>query len=168
MSGRLLDLMNQGFVSLRDVEMFVLDEADRMLDMGFLTDVKKIISHLPHKRQTLFFSATMPKEIVRLADTILHDPVKITITPDEPTVDAIKQYVFFVDKAKKKDLLLYVLDDDDIKTALVFTRQSMVLISWYVFSDKIIFAPKRSTAINHKMSASAHLITSKRRRQEYL
>ena len=120
--GRLLDLMNQGFVSLRDVEMFVLDEADRMLDMGFLTDVKKIISHLPHKRQTLFFSATMPKEIVRLADTILHDPVKITITPDEPTVDAIKQYVFFVDKAKKKDLLLYVLDDDDIKTALVFTR----------------------------------------------
>ncbi|MEI8134204.1 MAG: DEAD/DEAH box helicase [bacterium] len=120
--GRLLDLMNQGFVHLKDVEMFVLDEADRMLDMGFLTDVKKIISHLPHKRQSLFFSATMPAEIVKLSHTILHEPVKITITPDEPTVDAIKQYVFFVDKQNKKDLLLFVLDDDDIKTALVFTR----------------------------------------------
>ncbi|MDP4219918.1 MAG: DEAD/DEAH box helicase [Bacteroidota bacterium] len=120
--GRLLDLMDQGFVSLRDVEMFVLDEADRMLDMGFLNDVKKIISHLPHERQSLFFSATMPPEIVKLAHTILHNPEKVTITPNEPTVDAIKQYVFFVDKAKKKDLLLYVLDDDDIRTALVFTR----------------------------------------------
>jgi ATP-dependent RNA helicase RhlE len=120
--GRLLDLMNQGFVSLKDVEIFVLDEADRMLDMGFLTDVKKIISHLPHKRQSLFFSATMPPEIVKLSHTILHDPVKITVTPNEPTVDAIKQYVFFVDKSKKRDLLLYVLDDEDVKTALVFTR----------------------------------------------
>jgi len=120
--GRLLDLMNQGFVSLRDVEMFVLDEADRMLDMGFINDVKKIISHLPHKRQSLLFSATIPPDIAKLVNSILHDPVKITITPDEPTVEAIKQYVFFVDKAKKRDLLLYVLDDDDIKTALVFTR----------------------------------------------
>jgi ATP-dependent RNA helicase RhlE len=120
--GRLLDLMQQQVISLRDIEMFVLDEADRMLDMGFLNDVKKIISHLPEKRQSLFFSATMPPEIVKLSQTILHDPVKITITPDAPTVDAIKQYVFFTDKSKKKDLLLYVLDDDDIKTALVFTR----------------------------------------------
>jgi len=120
--GRLLDLMNQGFVSLRDIEMFVLDEADRMLDMGFIHDVKKIITHLPHKRQSLCFSATIPPDIAKLVNSILHDPVKITITPDEPTVEAIKQYVFFVDKAKKRDLLLYVLDDDDIKTALVFTR----------------------------------------------
>lgn len=120
--GRLLDLIQQGFVSLRDVEMFVLDEADRMLDMGFLNDVKKIIAHLPHERQSLFFSATMPPEIVKLAHTILRDPAKITVTPNEPTVDAIKQYVFFVDKTNKKDLLLYVLDDDDIKTALIFTR----------------------------------------------
>jgi ATP-dependent RNA helicase RhlE len=120
--GRLLDLMSQGFITLRDVEYFVLDEADRMLDMGFIHDVKKIIAALPHKRQSLFFSATMPPEIVRLAGTILHNPEKVEVTPSASTVDIIKQYVFFVDKGNKNALLVDVLKDKNIKTALVFTR----------------------------------------------
>ena len=120
--GRLLDLMNQGFITLRDVEFFVLDEADRMLDMGFIHDVKKIIASLPHKRQSLFFSATMPPEIVKLAGTILHNPLKVEVTPSASTVDIIKQYVFFVDKGNKNALLVDVLQDKNIKTALVFTR----------------------------------------------
>ena len=120
--GRLLDLMSQGFITLRDVEFFVLDEADRMLDMGFIHDVKKIITALPHKRQSLFFSATMPPEIVKLAGTILHNPLKVEVTPSASTVDIIKQYVFYVDKGNKNALLVDVLQDKNIKTALVFTR----------------------------------------------
>jgi ATP-dependent RNA helicase RhlE len=120
--GRLLDLMNQGFITLRDVEFFVLDEADRMLDMGFIHDVRKIIAALPHKRQSLFFSATMPPEIVKLAGTILHNPLKVEVTPSASTVEIIKQYVFFVDKGNKNALLVDVLQDDSIKSALVFTR----------------------------------------------
>ncbi len=120
--GRLLDLMNQGFITLRDVEFFVLDEADRMLDMGFIHDVKKIIAALPHKRQSLFFSATMPPEIVKLAGTILHNPLKVEVTPSASTVDIIKQYVFFVDRGNKNALLVDVLKNKNIKTALVFTR----------------------------------------------
>jgi ATP-dependent RNA helicase RhlE len=120
--GRLLDLMNQGFVTLKDVEFFVLDEADRMLDMGFIHDVKKIIAALPQKRQSLFFSATMPPEIVKLAGTILHNPLKVEVTPSASTVDIIKQYVFYVDKGNKNALLVDVLRDKNIKTALVFTR----------------------------------------------
>lgn len=120
--GRLLDLMSQGFITLRDIEFFVLDEADRMLDMGFIHDVKKIIAALPHKRQSLFFSATMPPEIVKLAGSILHNPRKVEVTPSASTVDIIKQYVFFVDKGNKNALLVDVLQDERIKTALVFTR----------------------------------------------
>ncbi len=120
--GRLLDLMSQGFITLRDIEFFVLDEADRMLDMGFIHDVKKIIAALPHKRQSLFFSATMPPEIVKLAGSILHNPRKVEVTPSASTVDIIKQYVFFVDKGNKNALLVEVLQDERIKTALVFTR----------------------------------------------
>jgi ATP-dependent RNA helicase RhlE len=120
--GRLLDLMSQGFITLKDVEYFVLDEADRMLDMGFIHDVKKIIAALPQKRQSLFFSATMPPEIVTLAGTILHNPRKVEVTPSASTVDIIKQYVFFVDKGNKNALLVDVLRDKNIKTALVFTR----------------------------------------------
>ncbi|HTF04202.1 MAG TPA: DEAD/DEAH box helicase [Bacteroidia bacterium] len=121
-TGRLLDLMQQGHLSLRDVEIFVLDEADRMLDMGFIHDVKKLISVLPKKRQSLFFSATMPPEIIKLASTILYNPSKVSVTPVSSTVDIIKQYVFFVDLVNKNSLLLEVLKDRDIKTALVFTR----------------------------------------------
>ncbi|MEI7595453.1 MAG: DEAD/DEAH box helicase [Bacteroidota bacterium] len=120
--GRLLDLMNQGFVSLRNIEIFVLDEADRMLDMGFIHDVKKIIANLPRKRQSLFFSATMPPEIVKLSNTILVQPSKVEITPSASTVDIIKQAVFFVDKGNKNALLIHILKDKSIKTALVFTR----------------------------------------------
>ena len=120
--GRLLDLMSQGYLSLRDIEIFVLDEADRMLDMGFIHDVKKIIAALPKKRQSLFFSATLPPEIIKLAGTILHHPVTVSVTPVSSTVDTIKQGVFFVDKGNKNALLVYLLKDKAIKTALVFTR----------------------------------------------
>ena len=120
--GRLLDLMNQGFISLRDIEIFVLDEADCMLDMGFIHDVKKVLAALPKKRQSLFFSATMPPEIVKLADTILKNPRKVEITPGQPTVDIIEQFIYFVDKGNKSALLMDVLSDQNIKSALVFTR----------------------------------------------
>lgn len=120
--GRLLDLMNQGFISLKDVEIFVLDEADRMLDMGFIHDVRKIISALPQKRQSLFFSATMPPEIVKLAGSIVYKPVKVEVTPSASTVDIVNQFVYFIDKGNKNSLLLEILKDEKIKTALVFTR----------------------------------------------
>ncbi len=120
--GRLLDLMNQGHVSLRDIKYLVLDEADRMLDMGFVHDVKRIISKLPAKRQTLFFSATMPPEINALANSLLHNPVKVAVTPVASTVDAIQQYIYFTQKENKSFLLKHVLSDNTIKTALVFTR----------------------------------------------
>jgi ATP-dependent RNA helicase RhlE len=120
--GRLLDLMDQRYISLNDISMFVLDEADRMLDMGFIHDVKKVISKLPSKKQTLFFSATMPPEISKLADTILHNPARVEVTPVSSTVDKIEQRMFFVEKANKTSLLLHILKDAAIKTALVFTR----------------------------------------------
>lgn len=120
--GRLLDLMNQNYISLQSVKLFVLDEADRMLDMGFINDVKKIIAKLPSKRQSLFFSATMPAEIVKLANTILVNPVKIEVTPESPTVEAIKQSIYYVAKSDKKALLIYLLKDTAIASALVFTR----------------------------------------------
>ncbi len=120
--GRLLDLMTQGYISLRDVEIFVLDEADRMLDMGFIHDVRKIIASLPKKRQSLFFSATMPPEIVKLAGAIVYKPVKVEVTPSASTVEIVNQFVYFTDKVNKNALLLELLKDDKIKTALVFTR----------------------------------------------
>jgi len=120
--GRLLDLMGQGFLTLRDVEIFVLDEADRMLDMGFIHDVKKLLAVLPKSRQSLFFSATMPPDIVKLANTILHNPSKVSVTPDSSVVEIIQQSVFFVDKGNKSALLLEILKDQKIKSALVFTR----------------------------------------------
>jgi ATP-dependent RNA helicase RhlE len=120
--GRLLDLMTQGYISLKDVEIFVLDEADRMLDMGFIHDVRRIISALPQKRQSLFFSATMPPEIVKLAGSIVYKPVKVEVTPSASTVDIVNQYVYFIDKGNKNALLIDLLKDEKIKTALVFTR----------------------------------------------
>ena len=120
--GRLLDLMHQGYVTLRDIEIFVLDEADCMLDMGFIHDVKKIIAALPHKRQSLFFSATMPPEIIKLSNTILFQPLKVEITPSATPVDIIKQHVYFVDNGNKTALLIDILKDKNIITALVFTR----------------------------------------------
>jgi ATP-dependent RNA helicase RhlE len=120
--GRLLDLMNQGFVNLRDIEIFVLDEADRMLDMGFIHDVKKVIAKLPAKRQTLFFSATMPTEIQKLSSTILTNPVKVEVTPVSSTAEKIQQAVYFVEKNDKRSLLAHLLKDKAIETVLVFTR----------------------------------------------
>ena len=120
--GRLLDLMNQGFISLKNINLFVLDEADRMLDMGFIHDVKRIIADLPKNRQSLFFSATMPPTIVKLAASILNNPVKVEIVPDIVTADAIQQSIYFVDNANKTDLLYHILNEKSIVTALVFTR----------------------------------------------
>jgi ATP-dependent RNA helicase RhlE len=120
--GRLLDLMNQKFINLHHIKLFVLDEADRMLDMGFSHDVKKIISHLPEVRQTMLFSATMPPEISKLVNTILINPVKVAVTPVSSTVDTITQAVYFVDKKDKKYLLNDLLKDKNIISALVFSR----------------------------------------------
>ena len=120
--GRLLDLMNQKIISLHAIEFFVLDEADRMLDMGFVHDVKKIIAKLPNNRQSLFFSATMPPPIMQLANTILRNPVKVEVTPPSSTVDLINQVVYYIDKENKKYLLKDILDDKSIERALVFTR----------------------------------------------
>lgn len=120
--GRLLDLMDQKFINLQDIKFFVLDEADRMLDMGFIHDVKKIIQKLPVKRQTLFFSATMPPEIVKLASTILTHPVKVEVTPVSSTANTIQQAVYFVDKSNKKSLLTHILKNDKVTSVLVFTR----------------------------------------------
>jgi ATP-dependent RNA helicase RhlE len=120
--GRLLDLMQQGHVSLRDIQYFILDEADRMLDMGFVHDVKRIIAKLPANRQTLFFSATMPPEIQQLAKVLLKDPVKIEVTPPASTVDLIQQGVYMVDKQNKQSLLIHLLKDESIETVLIFTQ----------------------------------------------
>lgn len=120
--GRLLDLINQKFVHLHYLKIFVLDEADRMLDMGFIHDVKKIITKIPQKRQTLFFSATMPDEIQKLANTILVNPEKVEVTPVSSTADTIDQSLFFVEKNDKKKLLIHILNDKSIKSALIFSR----------------------------------------------
>ncbi len=120
--GRLLDLMQQGYISLSQIQFFVLDEADRMLDMGFVQDVKRIIAKLPAKRQTLFFSATMPGEIKQLADMLLTKPVKVEVTPVSSTVEIIQQSVYFVEKHHKQSLLIQLLKDDTIESVLVFTQ----------------------------------------------
>lgn len=120
--GRLLDLIGQRYINLGNIKVFVLDEADRMLDMGFSHDVKKIISLLPEERQTLLFSATMPPEIKQLVNTILKNPVKVEVTPSATTVDTIDQTVYFVDKKDKRLLLIELLSDKSVDSALVFTR----------------------------------------------
>lgn len=120
--GRLHDLMNQGFVDLRNVEIFVLDEADRMLDMGFINDIRKVVAKLPRERQTLFFSATMPRDIRALADTILKNPVSVQVAPTSATADKIDQSVYFVEKRNKPELLAHLLFSTPITRGLVFTR----------------------------------------------
>jgi len=121
--GRLLDLMRQGYINLSHVEVLVLDEGDRMLDMGFIHDIRSIVKMMPQEnRQTLLFSATIPREIKQFAKNILHDPVEINISPDQPTLEIIKQAAFFISKEKKQALLEYLLADSTITRALVFTR----------------------------------------------
>ncbi|WP_010228825.1 DEAD/DEAH box helicase [Gillisia marina] len=120
--GRLLDLMDQGFISLSNIEIFTLDEADRMLDMGFVHDVKKVIKKIPVKRQTLFFSATMPNSIIDLANSILNNPLKVSVTPVSSTAERIGQEVYFIDKTNKKNLLIDLLKTSEADRVLVFTR----------------------------------------------
>jgi ATP-dependent RNA helicase RhlE len=120
--GRLLDLMNQGYVDLRGVEVLVLDESDRMLDMGFIHDVRRIVAQVPAKRQTLLFSATMPTEIRRLADTILNQPVSVQVTPPATTVERIEQSVYFVRQRNKPVLLAHLVNELPMARALVFSR----------------------------------------------
>jgi ATP-dependent RNA helicase RhlE len=120
--GRLLDLVGQGFVSLDGITHFVLDEADRMLDMGFIGDIRRVVSMLPTRRQTLFFSATMPAPIVSLSKGILTDPARVEVTPESSTVDAVDQVIYFVEKPDKKGLLVSILRDRTDHTVLIFSR----------------------------------------------
>ncbi len=120
--GRLFDLMNQKIVSLNAVRYFVLDEADRMLDMGFIHDIKRLLPILPKEKQTLFFSATMPPAIATLSRSILHKPVKVEVNPESSVVDTIDQHIYFVEKQEKKNLLINLLKKDKKKSALIFSR----------------------------------------------
>ena len=120
--GRLLDLMGQGYISLKDIGYFVLDEADRMLDMGFIHDIKKILNKLPKERQSLFFSATMPKNIVELSSQILKLPKQVSVNPVSSTAETIQQFIYYTNKADKKYLLLHILKDKNINQLLLFSR----------------------------------------------
>ena len=120
--GRLLDLMSQGLIRLGAIEIFVLDEADRMLDMGFIHDIRRLVDKLPPRRQSLFFSATIPGDIRRLADTILRDPVRVTVSPQAPAPEAVEHYLYLVEKPDKAALLQHLLADPALRNVLVFTR----------------------------------------------
>jgi len=120
--GRLLDLIDQGIIDLRDIKLFVLDEADRMLDMGFINDIRKLLKILPKEKQSLFFSATMPDNIVDLSRKILHNPIKIEVAAVSSAAETISQYVYYTNRTSKKDLLLHILKDRDMDQVLVFVR----------------------------------------------
>ena len=120
--GRLLDLMNQGYVHLDHLELFVLDEADRMLDMGFIHDVKKVLKALPKQKQTMLFSATMPPQIAQLVSSLLHNPVKIEVTPVSTPAERVEQFVYFIHKQQKQTLLEHLLNENKMQRTLVFTR----------------------------------------------
>ncbi len=120
--GRLLDLISQNCLTLRNLKTFVLDEADRMLDMGFIRDIQKVLQMIPKQRQTLFFSATMPQDIEKLAASMLHNPIRIEVTPVSSTAEKIDQKLMYVEKSQKKDLLRFVLEDPKMKRVIVFTR----------------------------------------------
>ncbi len=120
--GRLLDLMNQGYISLQEIKYFVLDEADRMLDMGFIHDIKKILTKLPKKKQSLFFSATMPDNIISLSNDILINPKKVTVNPVSSTAETVKQFLYTTNKSSKTDLLLHILKNPKLEQVLLFSR----------------------------------------------
>lgn len=120
--GRLLDLIGQGYIKLQNVEIFVLDEADRMLDMGFVPDVRRILGFLPEKRQTMFLSATLPPKIVQLARSMVHDPVRVDVTPEKPVVEFIDQRLMMVEVKQKPTVLMNIIRNDNVSRALVFTR----------------------------------------------
>jgi len=155
--GRLLDLISQGFIDLKDLKIFVLDEADRMLDMGFIHDVKRVITKLPAKRQTLFFSATMPPEIQKLANVLLTHPAKVEVTPVSSTAEAIDQSLYFVEKKDKPSLLLHLLSNTMINSVLVFTRTKHG-------ADKVVKFLHR----NHIAAAAIHGNKSQNARQNAL
>lgn len=120
--GRLLDLMNQGYIDLSDIEVFVLDEADRMLDMGFIHDVKRILKVLPKKRQSLFFSATLPPNIIKLSEEILYKPSHVKVAPVSSSAETVQQYVYYTNRADKRELLKHILQDESIDQVLLFDR----------------------------------------------
>lgn len=155
--GRLLDLINQGFINLRDLNIFVLDEADRMLDMGFIHDIRKIIKLLPYKRQSLFFSATMPRNIVELSSKILKNPKKIEVSPVSSTAETIRQYVYYTNKSSKKDLLLHILQGLENEQVLLFSRTKHG-------ADKIA----RNLKKHHINSAAIHGDKAQNNRQKVL
>lgn len=150
--GRLLDLMNQGVVKLHDLKVFILDEVDRMLDMGFIPDIRRIMAKIPSERQTLFFSATMPPKMQELAYTMVNNPVRITITPEQPAVERISQKVLFVEKRQKDSLLVSLLENPAISKVLVFTQMKHVANR---VVQKLHTAGIRSTAIHGNKSQSA-------------
>ena len=155
--GRLLDLIGQGFISLKDVGYFVLDEADRMLDMGFINDIKKLLEKLPKNRQSLFFSATMPSSILTLSNTILRNPKKIAVHQVSTTAETIRQSIYYTNKSDKKDLLFHILKDKDIKQILVFSRTKHG-------ADRIV----RNLQKNNIESAAIHGDKSQNQRQRAL
>ncbi|MEW4529495.1 DEAD/DEAH box helicase [Maioricimonas sp. JC845] len=150
--GRLLDLMNQGHIDLADLDVFVLDEADRMLDMGFLPDLRRIISKLPEKRQSLFFSATLPPKIVELTETLLTDPVKVDVAPKARSVDQIEQRILHVDRSRKQAILQKILGEDDVDRAIVFTKTKR---GANMVAEKLMRNGVRATAIHGNKSQSA-------------
>ena len=155
--GRLLDLINQGFINLKHIEYFVLDEADRMLDMGFVHDIKKLISMLPKKRQSLFFSATMPKNIVDLSNTILNNPKKVEVSVVSSTAETIQQYLYYTNRADKKELLYHILKDEKMDQVLLFSKTKHG-------ADKIV-----KSLIKQKITAAAiHGGKSQNQRQKAL
>ncbi|MBF0454097.1 MAG: DEAD/DEAH box helicase [Magnetococcales bacterium] len=150
--GRLLDLMNQGHIQLDQLETFVLDEADRMLDMGFINDINKVIATLPRNRQTLLFSATMPPNIGTLAATLLRNPVKVEVTPQATTVEKIRQTIRYVDKANKRKLLQDLIEKGNIQRTLVFTRTKHAANR---VAEDLIKAGIQATAIHGNKSQGA-------------
>lgn len=150
--GRLLDLMNQGYIHLNHLQVFVLDEADRMLDMGFLPDLKKIIKQLPKKRQSLFFSATMPPNIVELSKQLLTNPTSVNVTPKKTSVERIEQQVFFVERNGKRELLKKVLKKPDVDRAIVFSRTKR---GANMLAQKLLLAGIKAAAIHGNKSQGA-------------
>lgn len=157
--GRLLDLIEQGYIFLNRLQMFVLDEADRMLDMGFLPDLKKVIRLLPIRRQSMFFSATMPGSIVKLSERLLHDPISVNVSPEEKTIELIDQRVIFADHPQKRALLLTLLTEDDVGQSIVFmkTRRGANSIMEFLQRNKInavaIHGDKSQSARQHTLDA---------------
>lgn len=150
--GRLLDLMNQGHIHLEDLDVFVLDEADRMLDMGFLPDLRRIISKLPEQRQSLFFSATLPPKIVELTETLLTDPVTVNVAPKARSVDQIEQKILHVDRGRKQAILQQILGENGVDRAIVFTRTKR---GANMVAEKLMRSGVRATAIHGNKSQSA-------------